>query len=62
MEDEDKKIDVYLTDEQFNVIADMHAKYAKKENVHSWIRTIAIVLASAAIAYFICFIFCERFL
>jgi hypothetical protein len=62
MEDEDKKIDVYMTDEQFKVIADIHAKYAKGEKVRSWITTIAIALGCFAITYIVCLILCERFL
>lgn len=62
MEDEDKKIDVYLTDEQFKVLADIRTKYAKGNKIRSWITTIAFVLACFALTYFVCLILCEKYL
>lgn len=62
MEDEDKKIDIYLTDEQSKVLTDIYAKYVKGEKVRSWIKTIAFALGCGAITYIVVLILCECYL
>lgn len=62
MEDEDKKIEVYLTDEQYKGLRDLQAKYLKGEKVRSWIWTITLAIGCFAITYLVCLILCEKFL